>query len=139
MVLRLAVNMSCNTGEGLVWARIANNYTGPSIMANLERRNPGHEAFVENLHLLLKTPVYDMARDLHSVKLIDDLDYQNATLVSVAPLERNQRLLCALERRIDTTEDNFNEFLNQICKNPTMEDEYSRLKASRGKADGILE
>lgn len=97
--------------------------------------NPGHEAFLVHLGAL-RTAIIDpggIATELYSRGLIDRLNYQKATLTSLAPLERSQDLLSVLDARLAFDEGAFDTFLSILSQNPVMEEICRLLRQTRGR------
>ena len=71
--------------------------------------------------------------ELYSIGLVDRVARQRASLWSVVSVERSRELLQTLESKIEQDEGNFNKFLSILDRNPTMEDIYEKMRATRGK------
>ena len=105
------------------------------LMATSQKNSPGYEAFLVHLGSL-RTAITDpggLATELYAQGLIDRLNYQRANLSTLAPLERSQDLLSALDCKLASDESAFDRFLEAIGKNPVMEDVCTMLWESRGK------
>ena len=108
-------------------------------MASSKFKTPGYEAFLVHLGSLL-TAITDpggLATDLYSQGLISRLSYQRAHLLSLAPLERSQDLLSALDSKLSSDESAFDKFLTVLGKDAVMEDICTMLWESRGKRNQL--
>ena len=104
-------------------------------MASSKSKTHGYEAFLVHLGSLL-TAITDpggLATDLYSQGLISRLSYQRAHLLSLAPLERSQDLVSALDSKLSSDESAFDKFLTVLGKDAVMEDICTMLWESRGK------
>ena len=98
-------------------------------------QGPRYRAFLTHLNTL-RTAITDpghLATQLYAKGLLSSLAHQRANLVSLAPLERSQEILSALDGRIASDEGAFDEFLSVLSQDPVMEELCGRLRESRGE------
>ena len=104
-------------------------------MASAHHKGAGYRAFFTNLDAL-RTAITDpgyLATQLYSAGLINQLAHQRAGLATLAPLERSNELLTALDGRLATDEGAFDKFLLLLSSDPVMEDMYRKLRDSKGE------
>ena len=70
--------------------------------------------------------------ELYSIGLIDREAKERASLGAASQLERSRELLGTLETKIELEEKNFDKFLSIIHRDPTMQDTWEKLRATRG-------
>ena len=99
------------------------------------QQSAGYRAFLTHLDALRKvlTDPAHLATQLYSAGLITQLAHQRAGLATLAPLERSNELLTALDGRLATDEGAFDKFLSILMSDPVMEEMYRKLKETRGE------
>ena len=103
-------------------------------MASAHHKGPGYRAFLTHLDAL-KTAITDPGHlaQLYSAGLITQLAHQRAGLTTLAPLERSNELLTALDGRLARDEEAFDKFLLLLSSDPVMKDMYRKLRDSKGE------
>ena len=104
-------------------------------MASPQRKSAGYRAFLAHLDAL-RTAITDpghLATQLYSAGLITQLAHQRAGLTTLAPLERSNELLTALDGRLATDDGAFDKFLSVLSSDPVMEEMCSKIRETRGE------
>ena len=98
-------------------------------------QGPGYRAFLRHIDTL-RTAITDpghLATQLYAKGLLTSLAHQRANLASLAPLERSQELLSALDGSIASDEGTFDTLLSVLSQDPVMEELCGKLRESRGE------
>ena len=107
----------------------------PSFNMAAPSPKPGYGAFLTHLEALgvAITDPGSLAVQLYAQGLIDRLNHQRAGLTTLAPLERSNGLLTALDSRLATDDGAFDKFISILSSDPVMEEMCKKLWQTRGK------
>ena len=103
-------------------------------------QGPGYRALLTHLSTL-RTAITDpghLATQLYANGLLTSLAHQRANLASLAPLERSQEILSALDGRIAYDEEAFEKLLSVLSQDPVMEELCGKLRENRGEGHTLL-